>query len=74
MDTQNKDLLNYFKKHTSITQRKASRALGIDRLSARVFELRNSGHRIITNTITVRNRKGRKSRVAEYIYLGDEIA
>jgi len=74
MDTQNKDLLDYFKKHTTITQRKASRVLGIDRLSARVFDLRHSGHKIVTNTITVRNRHGKKSRVAEYIYLGDEIA
>lgn len=74
MDSQNKELLEYLKEHITITQRKASRVLGIDRLSARVFDLRHDGHMIITNMITVKDRHGRPRRVAEYVYLGEVAA
>ena len=64
--TQNTELINYLKNHRGITQRRASRALGIDRLSARVYELRNKhGYNIVTVMISVPTRYG-KTQVAEY--------
>ena len=71
MDTQNKDLLKYFETHKKgITQKQAMQKLGIGRLSARVFDLRHQGHLIDTSIISVKNRHGRKSHVANYVYIG----
>lgn len=64
--TQNTELIKYLKNHRGITQRRASRTLGIDRLSARVYELRNKhGYNIVTVMISVPTRYG-KTQVAEY--------
>ena len=64
--TQNTELIKYLKSHRGITQRRASRTLGIDRLSARVYELRNKhGYNIVTVMISVPTRYG-KTQVAEY--------
>lgn len=40
--------------------------LGIYRLAARAYDLRDDGHRIVTRTITVSNRFGESCRVAQY--------
>lgn len=71
MKSQNEALHEYLIRHRKITQRKASRRLGIDRLSARIYELRNKGVRIETNRIRVPSRYG-NTVVAEYVYLGEE--
>lgn len=49
-----------------LTQLQAYDELGITRLGARVYELRNAGNFITSEMVTVRNRHGEECRVAEY--------
>ena len=70
MDTQNAELLEYLEKYGRITPLEALAKLGIYRLSARIFDLRAAGHNIETNILEEKDRRGRRCRVAEYIYLG----
>ena len=49
-----------------LTQVQALNSLGVGRLGARVLELREAGHSISTETITVKNRFGEKCRVGRY--------
>tara|TARA_Y100000114_G_scaffold149869_1_gene164589 strand:+ start:550 stop:810 length:261 start_codon:yes stop_codon:yes gene_type:complete len=60
-DTQENIILNHLKKHKFITTWEAITQYRITRLSARIFELRERGHQIITNHI---NENGK--RFAEY--------
>jgi len=45
--------------------------LGIYRAGARVFDLRNKGHRIATDIVPVPNRDGKTCHVARYALLPD---
>lgn len=60
-DTQENIILNHLKKHKFITTWEAITQYRITRLSARIFELRERGHQIITNHT---NENGKK--FAEY--------
>jgi len=60
-DTQENIILNHLKKHKFITSWEAITQYRITRLSARIFELRERGHQIITNHIS-----GNGKRFAEY--------
>lgn len=63
---QAKAVLEYLEKHDGITQRKASRVLGVDRLSAVVWVLKNKyGYNIVTVMRQVETRYG-KTQIAEY--------
>ena len=64
--TQDKMVLDYMEKHGSITPQDAIRELGILRLAARVYELRNTGVPIIKNMETGKNRFGEDTRYARY--------
>ena len=55
-------LLDWFTRHPSITPMEALSNLGIYRLGARVFDLREAGHDITTHNITPPNGK----HVAQY--------
>ena len=46
MDNQAMRILNYIKKHGSITNMDAFRDLGITRLSGRIYDLREAGYNI----------------------------
>ena len=59
-------LLEYLKKHKTITSLQAIRDLGNTRLSATIFELRKDGYTIDSTDIPVPNRWGTKTMVAEY--------
>ena len=59
-------LLEYLKKHKTITSLQAIRDLGNTRLSATIFELRKDGYNISSDDIPVSNRWGGKTMVAEY--------
>ena len=59
-------VLNYMRLHGSITSLEAFANLGVSRLSARIKDLRNSGHSIIGNMVEVENRYGEKCRVKRY--------
>lgn len=60
-DTQENIILNHLKKHKFITTWEAITQYRITRLSARIFELRERGHQIITNHISENGK-----RFAEY--------
>ena len=59
-------LLEYLKKHKTITSLQAIRDLGNTRLSATIFELRKDGYTIDSTDIPVPNRWGTKTMVAQY--------
>ena len=65
-DTQNKRLLSHLQKGNSINPLEAWQKLGIYRLSARVFDLRDSGHEIDTTRKEVNNQFNEIINVAEY--------
>ena len=64
--TQNARLLNYLRKQARINPLQSWKILGIYRLSARVFELKALGHKIVTDRLTVRNGWGEEISVASY--------
>ena len=59
-------LLEYLKKHKTITSLQAIRDLGNTRLSATIFDLRKDGYHITSTDIPVANRWGTKTMVAQY--------
>jgi hypothetical protein len=65
--SQNRIVLDHLQKVGPITPLEALRLHGIMRLGARVHELREGGHNIITEIVEVKGRKGSKpARVARY--------
>ena len=63
-ENQNKRILAFLNEYGSITQDEADGLL-VKRLSARIFDLRNQGHEIVTDTICGRNEYG-PTRYARY--------
>lgn len=63
--TQTVHILTHLKEHDAITPLEALKRYGVMRLGARILELRESGHPIITDMIEVTSRRGTK-RVASY--------
>ena len=63
--TQNEWLFQHFRKGKTITTLQAHRE-GICRLSERVRELQQAGHKIRIERIGVKSRWGRKVKVARY--------
>lgn len=70
MTGQNAIVLDWFTRRKTITPLEAIKDLGVLRLGARIFELREAGHDIHTEMMPVPNRQGGTSRVARYHYLG----
>lgn len=64
--TQTDRLYAYLKKHGPIDGLTAWRQLGIYRLGARIFDLKESGVKINRKMKRVLNRDGEETRVAEY--------
>lgn len=65
--TQVQRVLEYMKNHKYITQKDADRDLGVSRLGARIFELKNKhGIAVDSDFITVKNRFGEKCDVKRY--------
>lgn len=60
-------ILDYLHKHDGITHLEACNELGIQRLGARVWDLKHKlGYAIASERITVKNRRGEKCRVVRY--------
>lgn len=66
MKTQNDRLLAYLKEHGSIDPFEAWSMLGIYRLGARIFDLRQEGHDIERELKKVKNQFDETCRVARY--------
>ena len=64
--TQCERLKSYLTEHDAIDPMTAWNALGIYRLGARIFDLKASGIKIISDTVSVKNRFGEECRVASY--------
>lgn len=65
--TQNQRLFEYLCSHQDgITPIESWEKLGIYRLSGRIFDLRNQGYHIESDTAVVENRWGEECRVARY--------
>lgn len=71
-DDQNQQVLEALQRGP-LTAMGALRELGIMRLSARVFELRQAGHDITSRQVPVSNRHGRTTHVAEYTLTTDQL-
>ena len=64
--SQNSRVLDYMKNHVGLTNRQALNNLGIGRLSARIFDLRQLGYKIVSVEREDINRYGETSRYTEY--------
>ena len=69
--TQCERLAKHLETKGSINPLQAWQALGIYRLGARVFDLKQDGMKIKTRKVNVDNRFGEKCRVAEYYLDGN---
>ena len=66
--SQSEMVLNVLK-YRPLTSKQASALYGIDRLAARIYDLKTQGHDIITMPKTVTNRYGAQVKYAEYYLL-----
>ena len=64
--TQKEMILAYMREHGSITPMEALNYCGCMRLSARIHDLRNMGHDIVMDLVTVKSRNGVKTKVSRY--------
>lgn len=64
-------VLEYMEKHGAITPLDAAIDLGIQRLGARIYDLRKRGWVINDEWAVVLNRRGKKCRVKKYSLGGD---
>ena len=64
--TQEEKILAYMERHGSITPLEAMNELGIMRLGARIYDLKDSGVKIVKETVTGKNRDGERVRYARY--------
>lgn len=71
--TQAYRVLDYIQKFGSITSLEAFRDLGVTRLSARIFELRNRGLGIESIRKTSKNRFGESCTYAKYFLRKKEV-
>lgn len=72
--SQNERLLQHLERVGPIDPLQAWSKLGIYRLGARVFDLKEAGHNIVRSMIDVNNRFGEKCRVALYSLVLNEKA
>jgi len=59
-------IMEYIREHGSITPLEALNHCACMRLSARIHDLRERGHDIKMEIVTVKNRHGQKVRVSRY--------
>jgi hypothetical protein len=64
------DVIEFIKKHGSITTKQATDILGCYRLSGRIYDLKKFGIQIEKEMITVPRRDGTNTRVARYTIPG----
>ena len=68
--SQESRILDYLAKNGSITQLDAMNDLGVMRLGARVYDLKEHGHNIVTVMVEDVNRYGELTRYARYYLKG----
>ena len=70
--SQNGRIIDYLTRNGSITQLDAMNDLGIMRLGARVYDLKERGYNIVTVMVEGVNRFGEPTRYARYYLKGAE--
>lgn len=68
--TQTERVIKHLKEYGSITPLEAIKEYGITRLGARIWDLRDLGYDIETQTETSKNRFGDKTSYAKYVLKG----
>lgn len=68
--TQTERVIKHLKEHGSITPSEAIKEYGITRLGARIWDLRDLGYDIETQTETSKNRFRDKTSYARYVLKG----
>lgn len=64
--TQAERVLDYMREFGGITQLEALRDIGCMRLASRISEIRKRGIRIVSETVSVKNRYGEISHIKRY--------
>lgn len=64
--TQKQRVLDYMRKHGSITQMEATAELGCVRLPSRIWDLKRDGHMIRKTMVSSKNRYGETITYASY--------
>lgn len=72
--TQTDAVLAHLQEYGSITSIQAIQEYGVTRLSAVIFKLRRSGHRITTEPFQVTTRYGTKAMPVKYILKKEDCA
>lgn len=70
--SQRDDVLEYMTANGSLTDKEAWTKLGVGRLGARIYELRQLGHKIVTDRVKVMNRKGANCYIGAYRLVKEE--
>lgn len=70
---QKERVLDYMKKFGGITEREASRKIAVDRLGARIYDLKEEEYEIVSEWITSKNRYGQKVRFKKYMLKQDKL-
>lgn len=70
IQTQNKMILEHLKVHGSITGPQAVELFGCYRLSARIYDLKEAGHKIESVMMDGINRFGARTHFARYTLIG----
>lgn len=71
--SQNERILDYMRKHGSITTLEAMYKLAVSRLASRICDLKRLGYPIHSTMVDVPNRYGEICRVKRYRLLNEEI-
>ena len=71
--TQNQRIIEYMRKHGSITTLEAMDRLGVARLASRICDMKRMGIPIHSTMVETVNRYGEKCRVKRYRLLDEEI-
>lgn len=72
--TQCSELLRYMKKHKKgVSAREAWQELGIERISARIWDLRGMGHEISNTWYTYKNDSGYTVRFVKYVLVKEAV-
>lgn len=66
MKGQNLLIHTYLQKGNKLTQNEALSLFGVGRLASRINDLKEMGHPIHAEMITVKNRSGKDVRIAQY--------
>lgn len=64
--SQKNEILDYLQTHSGITSKEAIEKFGCLRLAARISDLREDGHKILSARVTVPDHHGKTTQVARY--------